>query len=145
MGIGAYNRGSAAISDSIQRDYMENRGGYSKQINEQMLRAEQKVMALEQFCIEAQSLYVDVTDKATSKGLLKGWMHEVWLKKQSTKRFKFLLTQCVDAHCAWVNSDHRNVFIHLSICKRKARVWLEILLMLNSQQARYTFTVPSIR
>ena len=144
MGIGSYNRGSAAMSDSIKREYMENRGGYSKQLNEQMLRGEHSVMALEKFCLEAQSLYVDVTDKATSKGFLKGWMHEVWFKKQSTKRFQCLLTESVDAHCDWVNSDHRNVFIHLGICKRKARAWLAILSMLNSQQARYTFTVPSI-
>jgi len=89
MGIGAYQRGSASIREGIERDYMENRGGYSKQLREQMARAEQQVMLLEQFCLDAQSLYVDVTDELTTKGFFKRWMYEQWLRKRQTKRLPF--------------------------------------------------------
>jgi len=49
MGIGAYQRGSASIRAGIERDYMGNRGGYSRQLREQVVRAETKVIQLEQF------------------------------------------------------------------------------------------------
>lgn len=59
MGIAAYRRGSAAISESIRQDFMHHRGGDSKRLREQMERAELQVQELEAFCLNAQSLYVD--------------------------------------------------------------------------------------
>jgi hypothetical protein len=143
MGIGAYQRGSASIREGIERDYMENRGGYSKQLRVQMARAEQQVMLLEQFCLDAQSLYVDVTDELTTKGFLKRWMYEQWLKKRQTKRFTLLISNCTQAHCDWVNSDHRHVFLHLGKCRTKANAWLTVLKLLNKHKLDYPFNVPS--
>lgn len=143
MGVAAYQRGSQVIARSIQADFMENRGGYSRELSSQMERAEQKVIGLEQFCRDAQSLYIDATDPSSATGLLKGWMYDVWLKKNKTKRFAQMLDECNDAHCAWVDSDHRHVFNHLAVCQRKAKAWFNVITLLNANSAIYPFPIPA--
>lgn len=144
MGVAAYQRGSAAISESIQRDFMNDRGGDSKRLREQMERAELRVQELEAFCLNAQSLYVDVTYLDSANGLLRGWMRDVWLKKCNTKRFQRMLSDCLVAHSEWVDSDHRNVFLHLQVCRKKAMAWLSVISFLNCNNAIYNFHIPSM-
>ena len=144
MGAAAYNRGSAAIAKSIQLDFMESRGGYRRQLAGQMERAEYQVIALETFCRDAQSLYVEAIDETSAKGLLMGWMHQVWLKKRNSITLAKMLNECNEAHCAWLDSDHRQVFSHLAVCRRKAKAWFNVIEYLNSNKAVYPFPVPPI-
>jgi hypothetical protein len=144
MGVAAYQRGSAAISESIERDYMENRGGYSKRLKEQMERAESRIEQLEQFCRDAQSLYIDVTYEDSAKGLLRGYMHQSWLKNRDTKLFKRMLERCNIAHCKWVDSNPIDVFNHLAVCKEKAKAWFDLITRLNGNNVKYSFTIPQL-
>ena len=123
---------------------MENHGGYSKQLREQMQRAEEKIGLLEQFCLDAQALYVDVTYEESAKGLLRGYMRNTWLKNREQRLFKAMLERCNTAHCNWVNSNHINVFNHLAICKEKAKAWHDVITKLNCNGVRYSFPVPSM-
>lgn len=144
MGAAAYHRGSTVISATIHRDYMENRGGYTRQLVGQMERAESQIMKLDKFSQDAQALYVELIDETSAKGLLRGWMHNTWLKKKETKRFKTMLNECIEAHCAWVDSDHRQVFQHLLVCRRKAKAWFNVIEYLNINNAAYPFHVPNL-
>lgn len=121
---------------------MGTRVGSPLQLAGQIERAE--VLALENFCRDAQSLYIDVTDETSAKGLLKGWMHQTWLKRSETKRFKRMLNECNEAHCAWLDSDFRLVLNHLAACRRKAKAWLDVIEYLNSNKALYPFITPDI-
>ena len=141
MSRASYRRGSQAIGNSIVRDYVE-KGGEARYLRKQMVRAEKKVRLLETYCTNAQSLFIDVTDPRTSTGLLKGWMHQVWLKKRYSKKFQKMLSRCNDAHCTWVDSDHTQVFKHLSICREKAQAWEAVIKALNSKDAFLPFNRP---
>jgi hypothetical protein len=144
MGVAAYSRGSASIRAGIERDFMVDRGGERRLIIDSMTRAELKVIQLEQFCIDAQSLFSEASSEDTAKGLLRRWMFEQYLKKGATQKFAAMLSECNQAHCDWVDSDHRHVFLHLAKCKRKAAAWLAVLTLLNKNEVDYPFAVPSM-
>lgn len=129
MGVAAYYRGSAAISEQIARDYQDR--NRSKDLRQQMQRAADKITQLEDYSRLAQSLYIDVVDKTTAIGFLKTHMHLTYVKKKNTKVLKRMLERCNAAHCAWVDSDHVEIFNHLAICKEKALSWQAVLEYLN--------------
>lgn len=143
MGVAAYNRGSERISLAIRNDYRNERGIESKEMVEQMQRAQEQVEALESFCLNAQSLYIDTTDPETAKGMLKAWMRDRLLSKHKTSRFNLMLSKCLDTHIAWIESDHRHVFEHLQACRNKARAWLDVLSYLNVKNVKYPFEIPA--
>ena len=144
MGVAAYQRGSATIAMSIQRDF-ENSASARKDLADQMSRAQVLVLKLEQFCVDAQALFVDVCNPDMAKGLLRSNMHVEWLKKRNTKKFIKLMGECTQAHAAWVESDVVQVFNHLAVCRRKAKAWLDVLNVLNKPPSfRYSFDVPQI-
>ena len=145
MGAAAYYRGSAAISDSIQRDYMEKRGGYRRQLKKQMLRAELRIRQLEQFCRDAQALYIDITYTNSGKGLLRGSMRRCWIKSREQKAFVVMLDRCNKAHCNWVDSNHHDVFNHLAKCKEWAVAWYELIEKLNESRVKYPFNIPPLK
>ncbi|MBE8233052.1 MAG: hypothetical protein HAW67_04895 [Endozoicomonadaceae bacterium] len=140
MGVGAYNRGSKSISDQIKRDF-EQRGGYRKSMINQMERAEVRISELEAYCLNAQALFVDATDRSSAKGFLKSSIYTTWIKKRFTAKVKEMHDQCLRAHVDWVNSDLQQSFVHLSYCLKKAKSWHNMLEYLNNG-FRYPFKVP---
>lgn len=141
MGIAAYNRGSQAISNQITHEYEEVRGNRRRRLREQMKRAEIKIQDLEQFCRDAQTLYVDSTFPGSASTLLEHNIEHFWQKKKDTKKFKAMYEECCLAHTAWLDSDHRQSFNHLHACIRKARAWKTLLTYLNSFY-KWPFEIP---
>jgi hypothetical protein len=130
MGFAAYQRGSLALSRDLDLKFKESRS-YKKSHLEQWQRAESQIERLEQFCLDAQALFIDSIDQDTSKGFLKSAIFERHQKKQHTKIFAKMLDEANKAHAAWVDSDRVNTFVHITYCYRKARAWNTIINYLN--------------
>lgn len=141
MGIAQYRRGSQAIAASIHREYMEEKGHWRLQMREQMVRAEGKIAELEQFCRDAQALYIDSIFPGSASRLLESNIAYFWEKKRETKRFKAMLEECNQAHIAWLDSDFRQTFSHLAVCRRKALAWKTLLEHLN-RAFKWPFAMP---
>ncbi|WP_318515532.1 hypothetical protein [Photobacterium leiognathi] len=96
-----------------------------------MQRASDKIVELEQYSLDAQALFIDITDEATAIGFLRKHMHLTFKIKSNTRKFQAMLERCNQAHCHWVDSDHRHVFSHLAVCHEKASAWQAVLTYLN--------------
>lgn len=141
MGAGAYQRGSRAIAAAIEKDYLAQ-GGQARLDRSLLRRAELMIDELDTFSRSAQDLFVDACDPATATGLVKSQIYRMHAKKKGTEKFRRLHLACVDAHCAWVDSDVRFSVEHLQVCRRKARAWLDLLHYLNGAY-RLPFPIPS--
>ncbi|KPM97579.1 hypothetical protein [Vibrio alginolyticus] len=137
MGAAAYYRGSKAISESIARDYEERNG--AKRLREQMERAEKRVIELENFCREAQSLYVDLMYPEDCKTLAKQELHLRYLQCNKYKKFQTMEAEIAIQHCRWVDSNPQHVFTHLQICNDKAKAYKELFTYLNQKSP---FRIP---
>lgn len=144
MGVAAYYRGSAAISRSIENDYLD-RGGRAKRNVEMLERAEVLIKRLETYCQEVQAFFSDMTCPDSAKGLAKASMHDTYLRKQKTAKFQRMLTECNLANCEWVDSDIRYSITHLQVCYRKARAWKAVMDYLNPPPSYHLpFSTPSM-
>ena len=141
MGVAAYNRGSAAIAKQIAEDFERSSGSARKERISRIVRAEQRIEELEQFCRDAQAAYVNLQDEETAKGFALYAAHNNWLKKRDTKAFRKLHDECIESHCAWVDSDRIETFSHLQACHRKACAWKAVLDKLNLFY-KWNFSVP---
>ena len=134
----AYMRGNKVIKEQIARDF----GIERKVIRSQMTRAEILIIEYEQFCRNAQALYADASDPETAKGLLRSQMYCALHSPYNQNKLKIIQTECVDAHNAWVNSDHRESLTHVQVCRRKAMAWKMVMDIL-SKPYKLPFGVPS--
>lgn len=141
MGAAAYNRGSIVISLQIESDFrLSNSATHERR--QRLERIERQINEIEQFCLDAQSLLVDITDENHAKGLLKSHMHRRWLKHHKTLAYRLLDNEHVQAHIDWVHSDRMSSIPHLAVCVRKAKA---IMNKLNKLNATYLlpFNVPN--
>lgn len=140
MGAGANQRGSRAIALAIERDYLD-RGGRARLDRDMLRRAELSVEQLDAFSRNAQNLFVDSCHIDSANGLVKSQIYRMLVKKKDTAKFRRLHLECVDAHCAWVESDVRFSVEHMQVCRRKAYAWLDLLQYLNGLY-RLPFPIP---
>ncbi|HAS8538244.1 TPA: hypothetical protein I7730_00325 [Vibrio vulnificus] len=129
MGAGAFYRGSRAISESIARDY-EARNG-RRVLREQMERAANRVIKLEDFCREAQSLLVDLMYPEDCNTLAKQELHLRYLQCKKYKKFQCMEAEILAQHCKWIDSNPVDVFNHLQVCNDKAKAYKELFTYLN--------------
>ncbi|MFB2639885.1 hypothetical protein ACE02P_17830 [Shewanella bicestrii] len=141
MGAAAYNRGSIVIGLQIESDFrLSNSATHERR--QRLERIEQQINEIEQFCLDAQSLLVDITDENHAKGLLRSHMHRRWLKHHKTLAYRHLDHEHLQAHIDWVHSDRMSSISHLVVCVRKAKA---IMNKLNKLNVAYLlpFNVPN--
>ncbi|MCY9874050.1 hypothetical protein [Vibrio barjaei] len=144
MGAAAYNRGSMAISRSIEQDYLNN-GGQSKLNRETLERCETLIARLESYCVEAQAFFGEIKDPASAKGIVRGGIHQTYLRKSKTKKLERVLNECSTADADWEKSDRQFSVNHLQFCYRKARAWKAVFDYLNPQPSYVLpFETPSM-
>lgn len=144
MSIAAYNRGSLAIARSIEREYLQ-KGGRERGERDTLERAERSIRDLEEFCLRAQAFFVDIQCESSATGLVAGGLHSVYARKRNTKKMEQLLSECLHAHCQWLDSDVQYSLNHLQACRRKAKAWKAVFDYLNpAPRFRLPFSTPVI-
>lgn len=141
MGIAAYNRGSIVIGLQIESDFRLSNSA-TRERRQRLERIELQIIEIEQFCLDAQSLLIDITDENHAKGLLKSHMHRRWLKHHKTLAYRLLDNDHIQAHIDWVHSDRMSSISHLDVCFRKAKVIMKKLNKLNTAYI-LPFNVPN--
>ena len=140
MGVAAYNRGSECIRKGIESELL---GDYRHRgLQELMERTEHKNVELEAFVRNVRSLLVDSSDESTAKGLLR---HHIFVRRQkkiTTKRYASLNACVIEQHNAWVDSDHREVMAHFSVCCSYAQAYLDLISYLNVS-FHLPFSIPT--
>lgn len=144
MGVASYNRGSLAVSRAIEQNYLEN-GGQAKLNRETLERCEVLIERLEQYCLDVQEFFGEISELESAKGLVRRQIHETYVRKAKTKKFERLLHECTLAHCNWLDSDRRYSVNHLQACYRKARAWKAVFEYLNPKPSYVLpFNTPSM-
>ncbi len=141
MGVAAYQRGSKAISESIQRDFDErNKSARNVEILE---RLEKDIEKFNEFSTKAQALFKESIIKENAKGFLKNSIYVNWHKKKDTKKVKMMFEECCAANlkCEYCNISDSLKF--RMACHRKANAWYVLLETLNDG-FRYPFDTPSL-
>lgn len=129
------------MAGAIEKDYLDQ-GGQARLDRSLLFRAELMIDELDAFIRNAQDLFVDACDPATATGLVESQISRMHAKKKGTDKFRRLHLACVNAHCAWVDSDVRFSVERLQVCRRKARACLDLLHCLNGAY-RLPFPIPS--